>query len=135
MELDGNSRKPVQSTKDYPHVPDGAWKTTRPYGIDYKEDSSKQATHDLKVRLGGTPDDLIDSRGVWKENCVEKEDGLDTVLSYSAGSVKDSGRTGSGAWHVKGCFLVHSHEGTPRDPLRWGIVRGCQEYRRVEGMR
>ena len=88
-----------RAQKDYSHVPDGNCRVARPYGIDYKEDSSKPDTHDLIVRLGGTPDDLADSHGAWNEDCVEKEDGLDTVLSYSDGSVKDPGTAGSCAWH------------------------------------
>ena len=97
MELDGNGRSPVQDTKDYPHRPGGDWRTTRLYDIDYKEDLSKPHTHDLTVCLGGTPGDLADSRGAWGENCVENGGGLDTALSYSDGSVKDSDTTGSGA--------------------------------------
>ena len=76
---------------------EGNWRTTRPYGIDYKEDSSKPHTHDFIVRLDGTPGDLTDSDWAWNANCVEHEDGLDPVLSYSGGSVKDPGAAGSGA--------------------------------------
>ena len=38
-----------------------------------------------------------------------KEDGLDTICSYSDGLVKDSGTTESGAWHIKGCSLAYSY--------------------------
>ena len=35
------------------------------------------------------------------------------VLSYSGGSVKDSGTIGSGVWYVKGCSLSYSHREYP----------------------
>ena len=41
-------------------------------------------THDLIVRLDGTANDMTDSQGIWDEKCVDKEDGYDTVMSYSA---------------------------------------------------
>ena len=53
-----------RAQKDYSHVPNGDWKTTRPYGMDYKKDSSKPHIYDLIVRLGGSPYDLIDLNGV-----------------------------------------------------------------------
>ena len=74
MELNGNGRNQCRAQKDYSHVPNGDWKTTRQCDIDYKEDSFKPDTHDLIIRLDGSPDDLTDSNRAWNENCVEKED-------------------------------------------------------------
>ena len=39
---------------------------------------------------------MIKSRGDWNEDCVKMEAEQEVVLSYSGGSVKDSGTTGSG---------------------------------------
>ena len=72
------------------------WMATCPFGVDYREDSPKPDTHDFIVCLDGTANDLTDSKGTWDEKCVEKEDRQDTVLSYSDGSVKNSGTAGSG---------------------------------------
>ena len=73
------------------------WRKARPYGIDCKEDYSKPETHGMRVRLdGGTPD-MIESQENWSEGCVEMGGGKEVVLSYSDGSVKESGTTGSGA--------------------------------------
>ena len=67
----------------------------------------------MRVRLdGGTPD-MIKSQGNWSEDCVEIDGGKEVVLSYSDGSVKDSGTIGSGACHVKGCSLWYSHQEYP----------------------
>ena len=85
------------------------WRQTRPYGIDYKEDSSKPETYGMRVRLGGRKRDMVKPRGDWNGDCVEMEDGEEVVLSYSGGSTKDSGTIGSGAWHAKGCPLSYSH--------------------------
>ena len=57
------------------------------------------------MRLDGETDDLTVSGGTWDEKCVEKEDGQNTALSYSGGSMKDCGTIGSGAWHVRGAPL------------------------------
>ena len=62
-----------RAQKDYSHVPNGGWNTTRPYSIDYKEESSKPDTHDLIVRPDGSPDDLTDSNWIWDENCVKRK--------------------------------------------------------------
>ena len=97
---------------DYPVAGD-KWREARPFGIDYREDSSKPNTHKLIVRLDSTADDLTDSGGTWDEKCIEKEDGQDTVVSYSGGSMKDCGTVRSGAWRVKGCSLAYSHRGYP----------------------
>ena len=96
----------------YPVV-ENKWQETRPFGIYYRENSSKPDTYHLSMRLDGTANDLTDSNGTWDEKCVEKEDGQDTFLSNSDGSVKDSGTVGSGTWHVKGCYLAHSHREYP----------------------
>ena len=98
-----------RAPKDYHPVAEDKWRETRPSGIDYREDSSKPDTHKLIVRLDGTTDDLTDFGETWDEKCVEKEDGQDTVRSYSGGSMKDCDTIGSGAWHVKGCSLAYSH--------------------------
>ena len=95
--------------KDYGPAAANEWRETRPFGIDYKENSSKPDTHDPTVRLAGTPRDLTDSGGEWDEKCVEKENGQDTLLSYLGGSMKDCGTIGSGAWHVKECSLAYLH--------------------------
>ena len=89
------------------------WRKARPYGTDYKEDYSKPETHDIKVRLDGGALDEINSQGGWSENCVEMHGGKEVVISYSGGSVKESGAIGSGAWHVKGCSLPYSHKEYP----------------------
>ena len=62
MEIAKNS---CRAQKKYSHVPDGDWKTTRPYGIYYKEDSSKPDTHNLIVRLDGSPGNSAVSNGAW----------------------------------------------------------------------
>ena len=67
MELGENGRKLVQSAKGLLPCANGDWKTTRPCGIDYKEDSPKPDADDLIVRLDGSPDDLADSNGAWNE--------------------------------------------------------------------
>ena len=51
------------------------WRQTQPYGIDYKEDSSKPKTHDMRVRLDGRTHDMIKSQGDWNEDCVGIGDG------------------------------------------------------------
>ena len=79
----------------------------------YREDSSKPETHKLAVGLDGAESDLTVSDGKWDDKCAEQEDGQDTVLSYSGGSMKDCGTIGSGAWHVKGCSLAYSHTEYP----------------------
>ena len=93
---------------DYYPAAENEWRGTHPFGIDYREDSSKPDTHDLIVRLDDTARDLTDSSGTWDEKCIEKEDGQETVLSCLDGSVKDCGTARSGAWHVKGCSLAYS---------------------------
>ena len=40
---------------------------------------------------------MINSQEDWSEDCVEMDGGKEVVLSYSKGSVKESGTTGSGA--------------------------------------
>ena len=102
-----------RASKDYYPLAEDKWRETHPLGIDYREDSSKPDTHKLIVRLDGTADNLTDSDGTWDETCIEKEDGPDTVLSYSGGSIKDCGTIGSGAWHVKGCSFAYSHREYP----------------------
>ena len=56
---------------------------------------------------------MINSQGDWNENCVEMDGGKEVALSYSGGSVKESGAIASGAWHVKGCSLSYSHKVYP----------------------
>ena len=68
---------------------------------------------DMYVRLNGGTSDVTVSRGAWDKGCVQTEGGQGVVLSYSDGSVEDSGTIGSGAWHVKGCSLAHSHREYP----------------------
>ena len=41
------------------------------------------------------------------------ENGKGVVLSYSNGSVKDSGTIGSGAWYAKGCSPSYSRREYP----------------------
>ena len=107
-----------------------------PFGIDYREDSSKPDAHDPIVRLDGTARDLTDSGGTWGERCVGKEDGQDTVLSYSDGSMKDCGTTGSGAWHVKGCSLAYSHGEYPgTHTISSGRVELLYTLRRLSSIR
>ena len=81
---------------------------THPYDIDYKEDSSREYTHATFVRPGGrgSTSDMTVSQGAWDKGCVETEGGQEVVLSYSDGSVKDSGTIESGAWHFKRCSLT-----------------------------
>ena len=67
----------------------------------------------MKVRLDGGAADIIKSQGNWSEECAETEDGREVVLTYPDDSVKESGAIGSGAWHVKGCSLSHSHQEHP----------------------
>ena len=77
----------------------------------------------MRVRLGGAAPDMVKSQGDWGEDCVEVDGGREVVLSYSDGSVKESGTIGSGAWHVKGCPLSHSHQEYPgAHALSSGIV-------------
>ena len=102
-----------RAPKDYSPAAHAKWRKARPYGINYREDSSKPGTHKLVVRLDGTEDDLTVSDWKWDVKCVEQEDGQDTVLSYSDGSMKDCGTIGSGVWHVKGCSLAYSHREYP----------------------
>ena len=67
----------------------------------------------MRVRLGGGTPDMIKSQGDWSEDCAEMDGGKEVVLSYSGGSVKQSGTIGSGAWHVKGGSLSYSHKEYP----------------------
>ena len=64
-----------RAPKDYHHVAEQEWRQARPFGIYYREDSSKPDTHKLVVRLGDTEEDLTDSNGTWDARCVEQEDG------------------------------------------------------------
>ena len=89
------------------------WRTARPYGIDYKGGFSRPKTHNMKVRLDGGATEMTKSQGNWSDECAETEDGQEVVLTYSDGSVKESGTIGSGAGHVKGCSLSHSHQEYP----------------------
>ena len=73
------------------------WRKTHPYGIDYKGDYSKPETHDMRVRFDGGAPDMTRPKGDWGEDCAEMGGGKEVVLSYSGGSVKDSGTIGSGA--------------------------------------
>ena len=50
-----------RAPKDYHHVTEQKWRPERPFGIDYREDSSKPDTHKLVVRLDGMEEDLTDS--------------------------------------------------------------------------
>ena len=52
---------------------------------------------------------MIKSQGDWNEDCAKMGGGKEVTLSYSGGSVRDSGTIGSGTWHVKGCSLAYSH--------------------------
>ena len=56
------------------------WRHTRQYDIDYKEDSPKPETHDMRVRLDGGKRDLNESRGDWDEDCVDMENEKEVVL-------------------------------------------------------
>ena len=95
--------------KDYSPAAHAKWREARPFGTNYREDSSKPGTRKLVVRLDGTEGDLTVSDRTWDEKCAEQEDGQDTVLSYSDGSMKDCGTIRSGTWHVKGCSPAYSH--------------------------
>ena len=95
-----------RAPKDYYPATENEWRVIHPFGIDYREDSSKPDIQDLIVRFDDTSRDLTDSIGTWDEKCVEKEDGQDTVLSYSDGSTKDCGTAGPRACHVNGCSLA-----------------------------
>ena len=61
----------------------------------------------MQVRLDGGATDVVKSQGNWSDECVETEGGEEVVLTYPDGSVKESGTTGSGARHVKGCSLSY----------------------------
>ena len=54
------------------------------------------------VHLDGDAEDLVTHEGAWDDKCVGRVEGEDVVLSYSDGPVKETGTSGSGAWHVKG---------------------------------
>ena len=75
MEMSENQHK---APKDYYPVPEGGWWATRPFSIDYREDSPKPDTHDLIVRLDGTANDLTDSKGTRDKNALERK--TDTTL-------------------------------------------------------
>ena len=67
----------------------------------------------MRVRLDGEKSDLSKLRGDWDEDCVGIGNGQGVALSYSGGSVKDSGTIGSGAWYAKGCSLSYSNREYP----------------------
>ena len=98
-----------RAPKNYSSAAHVKWRKARPFGTNYREDSSKPETHKLVVRLDGAEGDLTVSDGKWNDTCVEQDDGQGTVLSYSGGSVKDCDTIGSGMWHMKGCSLAYSH--------------------------
>ena len=64
----------------------------------------------MVVRLNGDDNDLVTSEGGWDNDCVERVHGKDVVISYSGGSVKESGEFGSGAWHIKGGTMKYPHK-------------------------
>ena len=79
---------------------------------------------------------MINSQGDWNENCVEMDGGKEVVLSYSDGSVKESGTIGPGAWHVKGCSLSYSHKEYPgTHPLSSDRVELLHTLRRLHTIR
>ena len=97
----------------YQHVPCTKWESTRPFGIDHREDPAVEHPDGMLVRLDGTAADLTSHKGQWDENCVERIEGEDVVLSYSDGSVKEEGTLGSGAWHVKKSTMSYAHREYP----------------------
>ena len=49
--------------KYYCPEPETDWRHARPYGTDSKEDSSREETHDMLMRLGDTTSDMTVSQG------------------------------------------------------------------------
>ena len=60
MEMSENQ---YRAPKDYHPVAENEWREARPFGIDYREDSSKPDTDDLIVCLDGTANDPTDPNG------------------------------------------------------------------------
>ena len=52
-----------RAPKDYSPAAHAEWREARPFGINYREDSSEPETHKLVVRLDGTESDLTVSNG------------------------------------------------------------------------
>ena len=94
----------------YEHTTETGWKSSRPYGLDYQEDPAVDHSQGVTVQLDGGGSDLAIYDGQWGDACVEHVDGEGVVLSYSGGSVKESGTFGSGAWYVKGGTMRYSHK-------------------------
>ena len=69
MEMSENQH---MAPKDYYPVTENGWRETHPFGIDYRGDLSKPDTHDLIVRLDGTANDLIDSKGTWDKHASKR---------------------------------------------------------------
>ena len=86
----------------YNHTMDDKRRTTRPFGINHREDPQKDHPDEMTVHLGGNEEDLATHEGVWDDKSAERVEGGGVVLSYSDGSVKEAETFGSGAWHVKG---------------------------------
>ena len=97
----------------YNHTPDDKWRTTRPFGINHREDPQKKHPGGMTVHLDRNTVDLATHEGVWGDKCAERVEGEDVVLSYSDGSMKEAGSFGSGAWYVKGGTLRYSHKEFP----------------------
>ena len=82
MEMVESHPQNGSAPKNYRPKLEEDWLKTRPYGTNYKENSSKEDTHDMVIRVDGTASDITSSQGTWGEKCTEKEDGHDVVLSY-----------------------------------------------------
>ena len=67
----------------YDHTPEGRWKATRPFGIDYREDPETEHPDGMTVHLDGGTGDLATHEGDWDDKCVERMEGEDVVLPYS----------------------------------------------------
>ena len=105
------------SQKYYRPKKENQWQQARPYSVDYKEDFVKPETHGTRVRLGGRTRDMIKSQGCWNEDCVEICGGKEVVVSYSDGSVKDSGTIVRTRRLVcKGVLTLVFTPGVPGDP-------------------
>ena len=62
------------------------------------------------VRLNDIMDDLVVYDGQCDSACVEHVNREDVVISYSDGSVKESGTFESGACHVEGGTMRYSYK-------------------------
>ena len=91
----------------------GRWAATRPFGINHREDPEAKHPDGMTVHLDYGTDDLTTHEGDWDDKCAKRVGGKDVVLSYSDGSVKEAGASGSGAWHVKGGTVRYPHKEFP----------------------